>query len=121
MGDILDMVKRDARIILNGGFSVPLTLTNGVESVEINGFATVHSQVYDPESGTHILGDNSNISFSEKDINDLGVVTRNADGKIIIQDWIVEFDHAIGHVKAKLVEPMPDSTLGVVKCLLRNI
>lgn len=120
MGGWLDQAREDAREYINGtvddegGWTTPLTITpTGESTVVINGFATVHSQGFS-EEGLPIITENSHVSFHEQDLNDLGVVTRDAKGHLIVKNWLVEFDHAIGHVKAQLKIQQPDSTLGLI-------
>lgn len=118
---LLDDIRTEAsEFIANSDeFATSLTFTvPGQEPFTINGLATVHSRSFDSE-GLPIVSDNSHILVSEVDINNLGYTTRRGN-KLIIEGWIVEFDHAVGHVKAILSVPSPDSTLGLIQVMLTN-
>lgn len=114
MGHILDLVIRDTRNYLKGGFSIPLSFDTGTVQATLNGLATVHSQGFDQDERP-IVAENSHICFSETEANEAGLITRNAKGDLDIENWKVEFDHNVGHVIAKLSEPFPDSTLGIIR------
>lgn len=119
MGRILDMAIADARRFTNsGGFETELTITpTGGTAVVVNGIASRHSQGFD-EQGLPIISNNVHCSFSEKDLNDLSVVTRNASGKLAIKGWLVSWTDAIGSANYKFAEPQPDNTLGLIKVTL---
>ena len=113
---ILDTAIADARRILGStdDWSTVLTVTpTGEADVEIVGFAVFHSTGLD-ENGIPVVSDNSYVTFAEKDLNDLGVTTRDANGNLIIQNWKIGFSHDIGSVVARMREPMPDPTLGII-------
>lgn len=121
MGSLLDTAIEDMRAFISDdeGFSIPMTITpTEGDPFEIKGLAFVISEGFD-EDGLPIVADNSHILISEKDIVDLGYTVRFS-GNVRINSWIIDFDHAVGHVRAKLSEPKPDSTLGVIKVQLTN-
>jgi len=121
MGDILDMARQDLRVILNGGFSIELTITpTGGEAVVIRGTSSVHSQGFDSD-GLPIIGPNSHCTFSELDLNDAGVTTRDSKSDLMMRDWKVEFDDQIGHYSCKMGELMPDRGLGIIVVQLNQI
>jgi len=100
-------------------FGTPLSFTPTIgDPFVIHGLAFVISEGVD-ENGLPIITEDSHIFFSETAITDLGYVVREGN-KTLIKDWIVEFDHAVGHVKAKLSEVKPDNTLGHIKVQLTN-
>jgi len=115
-----EMIDRAKTAISDSnGWSTLLSFTPTVgDPFEWGGLATVHSNAYD-QDGLPIISDNSHILFSEVDVNNLGYVTR-VDGNLTVKGWLVEFDHAVGHVKAQLSEPGPDSTLGLIRCKITN-
>lgn len=118
---ILEMARKDSiRFIgAEGDWGTELTFQPPVgDPFTIEGLATVHSQSFD-ENGLPIIADNSHILFSEKAVTDLGYATRE-NGKLVVKDWVVDFDHAVGHVKALLSVPEPDATLGLVRCRITN-
>lgn len=105
----------------SNGWSTLLTFTPPVEvgpPFQLGGLATVHSQNFDQE-GLPIISDNSHILFSEIDVNELGYTTR-INGHLNVHGWLVEFDLAIGHITAKLSEPAPDGTLGLIRVTITN-
>lgn len=114
MGRILSRAISDARRYLKGGFSIPITFKTGSEEFELNGLATVHSQNFDQDDRP-VIGENSHICFSEKDVIDMGIVTRSGNNLVLVKSWVVSFDHAIGNFTAILSEPEPDSTLGIIR------
>ena len=121
MSSLLDMAIEDMRniIISNEDFSVLMNISPTIgDPFEIYGLAFCISEGYD-EDGLPIITENSHILISEQEINELGYTTRT-NGKVNISEWVVEFSHAIGNVKAKLSTPKPDSTLGVIKVQLTN-
>lgn len=121
MSDILDLAKQNAREILNGGFNTELTITPlGGGSVVVKGLATKHSQGFDT-NGLPVIGDNTHCTFSELDLNDLEVVTRDAKGNLNIKGWKVSFTDAIGTYEYKFGEPMPDNSLGIIRIMLSVI
>jgi len=122
MGTLLDIAREDARSFVSDtdGFSTPLTFTTLTdEEFTINGLASVHSQSFDSD-GLPVIGDNSHICFSEKDVNDAGYTTRDANGNVNIRGWRVAFNHSVGAVSAILSRPEPDSTLGLIRVMITN-
>jgi hypothetical protein len=126
MGGLLELAIKEARAAVTGdfsiigGFSTLLTITPLIgEPFQIKGLATVHSSGFD-QDGRPIISDNSHITFSELDVNELGYTTR-VNGKLRIQGWKVEFSHAVGDVKAILSEPEPDSTLGIIRVMITKL
>ena len=121
MGEILDLARKDVRDILNGGFSIALTITpTGGAAVVINGITSIHSQDFDSD-GLPIIGPNSHCTFSELDLTDLSVVTRDAKGDLIMRDWKVSFTDQIGTYNCKFGELMPDRGLGLIVIKLTQI
>lgn len=121
MGFIQDLARQNTREILNGGFSTELTITpTGLDSVIINGLITRHSQTFDTD-GLPAIGNNVHCSFSELDLNDLGIVTRDSKGVLKIKGWKVSFTDAIQSGEYKFGEPIPDNTLGLIKVMLSVI
>jgi hypothetical protein len=121
MGSILDMARNDIRKILNGGFSTDLTITPiGLTSIVVKGMATKHSQGFDSD-GLPVIGDNAHCSFSELDVNDLGVATRDGNGNLNIKGWKVTFTDHISTYSYKFSETMPDNTVGLIRIMLSTI
>lgn len=115
---LIDQARQDMRDIINGEFSTELTITpTGLSAVVVKGLATRHSQGFDSD-GLPVIADNAHCSFSELDLNDLGVTTRNANKDVIIKDWQVDFADAIGTYSYSIKEPIPDNTLGLIRCTL---
>lgn len=121
MGAVKDLARQGVRDILNGGFSDELTITPiGAESVTIKGTTSVHSLGFDSD-GLPVIGPNSNATFSELDLTDLGVVTRDAKGNLNLLGWKIEWDDQIGHYSAKIKEIRPDRGLGIIVSILGQI
>jgi hypothetical protein len=117
-GLIIQRAREDVQRIIEGSFSVELTLDPGTGPVTIQGLATRHSLVYDPDTGLQQIGENCHCSFYEKTLNDLGITTRNAAGKVSVKNWIVTWADTSGTFSYKIKEPYPDETLGLIKCML---
>jgi hypothetical protein len=146
-GRIIQRARKDTQRILQGAFSVELTLepnyTNvvyqdGLEipyvdgennmytsmvipdlnQITIQGLATRHRQTYSPDTGLPMVGKNVHCSFYEQTLIDLGLATRNQAGNVIIKGWLVSWKDANGTRKYKIETPEPDETLGLIKCTL---
>lgn len=120
IGSIIERSRNDLQRIVEGQFSVELTLEPNTEAdpVTIQGLATRHRQVYDPDTGLPMAGKNCHCSFSEKTLNDLGYITRNAKGDVIVKGWLVTWSDVTGERTYKIEFPQPDETVGLIKCLL---
>ena len=122
MGEILDLARQNAREFINdGGFETELTITpTGVAPVVIKGTTSVHSQAFDSD-GLPVIGKNSHCTFSELDLNDAGVTTRDAKDDLNMRDWKVSFTDQIGTYNCKFSELMPDRGLGIIVVKLNQI
>lgn len=121
MGEVLDLARENVREILNGEFSIELTITPiGGAPVVIKGTTSVHSQGFDSD-GLPTIGPNSHCTFSELDLTDAGVTTRDAKGDLKMRDWKVSFDDQIGTYNCKFGELMPDRGLGLIVIKLNQI
>ena len=121
MGDILDLAKRDARKYMNsGGFEVELLITPpGGYEIAIKGLATNHTNAFDTE-GKPILSNQVHCSFSELDLNEKGITTRNSRGELDIKDFVVQFADAVQEQCYQIKETHPDNLLGLIRCTLTN-
>jgi len=119
MSRILELAKRDARRIVNsGGFNQELTITpTGGSAISIQGLATRHSQGFDGD-GLPVVSDNVHCTFSELDLTEAGATTRNANGTLIVKNWLVTWTDAIGEANYKISEAWPDNTLGIIRVTL---
>jgi len=118
MGDILNMAIADVKRILNGGFSTVLTITPPlIEPFGLNGVITKHSETFDTDA-LPVLGDNIHCTVSETEINDLGIVTRDAKGKVNMQDWLIAFPDVVQSKTYTVAEVWPDATLGIIRITL---
>jgi hypothetical protein len=122
MGSILDIARRDIKkIVSNGGFETELIITPiNQDPVTINGIASRHTQSFDTD-GLPMSDINAHCTFIENDLNDNGIVTRDANGNLNIKNWIVEFTDEIATYKYKFAETWPDNTLGNVRVTLTLI
>lgn len=119
MVSTLDLAIRDAKgYTNNGGFETELSITPiDLPQVVIKGLGTKHSESFDGQ-GMPIVGVNAHCSFNESDLNDLGIVTRDSRGQIIIKGWLVGWTDNIETVSYKISSPEPDETLGTIRCTL---
>lgn len=121
MGSTKEMARSGVRSILNGGFSDELTITpTGEAAFQIKGTTSVHSLGFDTD-GLPVIGPNSHATFSELDITDLGVTTRDSNNELILSNWMIEWDDQVGHFKAKIKELRPDRGLGIIVAILGEI
>jgi len=120
LGSLIQRARLDAQRYLEGSFSVELTLdpNNGDDAIIVQGLATRHSTTYNPDTGLEQVGENCHCSFSEQTLNDAGVTTRDARGKLILRNWLVSWDDITGIANYKIREVYPDESLGLIKCLL---
>lgn len=119
--DFRNIMRDDLRYELNEDFSDTLNITTSAgEEVAINGYHSLHSMVYDND-GNPIITNNAHITFFEKDLNDLGITTRDSSNRCIVKDWIVSFTVINGNtVNFKMNEPNPDSDYGSIMVQLRK-
>jgi hypothetical protein len=90
------------------------------DDLPVSGFATVIS-IRNDMDGTgrfQSRGDSSAVTFLEADLIALGAKTRDIRNRLAITGWIVRFTLPTGEYVASLSEPMPDSTLGIVKYII---
>lgn len=147
IGAMIERARKDTQRILEGLFSVELTLepnytnvifVDGLENpyvdgegnmytgtaipeagtITIQGIATRHRQTYDPDTGLPSIGKNNHCSFSEVTLNELGFATRNTNNEVIVKGWLVSWSDITGTHKYKIEEPSPDETLGLIKCII---
>lgn len=105
------------RFLGSGGSSTPLKFTTpGGTVYEINGIANVVTLELDVD-GTgrfEAVGDKSSVTFCEADLTDMGATLRR-NGQIDMGGWQVEFNLPHGLYTGYMAEPLPDSTLGIIK------
>lgn len=111
----LNIVRSDLKYIVNSDFSTELTITDSDENeAVVLGYSSIHSMSFDAD-GNPYISDNAHVSFIEKDVTDLGLVTRDVNNDLCINEWSVTFLDANGTVlKFTLSEPMPDKGLGII-------
>lgn len=119
--DFINIMREDLKYELNEDFADTLTITpEGMEPVEIQGLHSLHSMIYDNE-GNPIITNNAHVNFYEKDLNDLGVTTRDGRNRCIIKGWLVSFEVDNGLIMTfKMDEPKPDSDYGSIVVQLRK-
>ena len=115
MGDILDIVREDARdIVTAGGFETPLILTSpdALTTIETNGIAIRRTDhlVYDN-------GDEKNTPFASITVPfDIFDFT----GKVIsLKDWKVQFTDSQDTVTYTITDILPNRTIGIINCTLK--
>jgi hypothetical protein len=117
----LEWAREDAINYLEGEFSLTVTLytPDKLTNYEINGLASKHHLKVSPNTGLAVNSENIHISFSEKTLNDLGIVTRDSNNKVSILNYFVKITDA-GKMQGdyKIIENWPDETLGLIICIL---
>lgn len=117
-GRLITKARGDARRRLKGDFSVEITITPPNDSpVVIRGLATNHSMIVDTD-GLPAIGKNYHVTFYELELNDEGVETRNEQGDVSIAGFLISWTDAITTQTYKIQEAMPDSCLGLIRCIL---
>lgn len=115
MGTILDEARKDARdIIVNGGFetSIKLVSPQGVEIIT-NGLAIRRTDTLEYDDGSK-----KNSPFSSITIPlDIFEFTNTY---VSLKGWIAEFQDSETLVNYKIVETLPNRTLGIINCTLKD-
>ena len=104
------------RFITAGGFEQIFTLTSpdGETEVEIKGIEATHHTAVNTE-GVPVNSKNTRITVIEADLTDEDITTRDARGDLSMLNWIVEYTDKFGKAKTtKIVEQVPDDTLGIL-------
>lgn len=123
-GAIITRARKDLQNILGGFFSVELTITakdiNGdvLPDFSIQGLASRTRGINEIDEATPSISKLNYCSLPEVTLNELGYTTRNAKGDVIVKGWLVSWTDVTGTRKYKIEEPMPDETVGNIKCLL---
>lgn len=107
------------RFTTDGGFEVDMTLTApGGEAIPVKSLATKHHNSVNTD-GVPINSKNSHASFIESDLTDKGLTARDSRGEVNLRNWLVSFADSSGVTKNyKIIETMPDETLGIIVCIL---
>lgn len=124
VGDLLSRAREDARRIISGPFSTPITFKgNGVNPVEdqiINGTATEHAFLFDDQERL-VVSNNASITVNELDLNDAGIVTR-INNEVSLPNTIIEYQDNTGNVgRFAIKHVLPNKTLGHIVCMLAAV
>ena len=120
---LLNRAREDFARHISGesGFGVDITFYNQPSpEVVIRGIGMAHHMSEDSEG--HVINTrNSHISFSEKQANDAGIVTRNSDGEVALEKVLVSFaDSASILRRYSIKQVFPDETVGIIYCVLNS-
>lgn len=117
----LEQAREDAIRYVEGNFSKEVTLytPNKSANYTIRGLASKHHLKVSPNTGLAINSENIHISFSEKTLNDLGIVTRDINNKVVLLNYLVKItESSYMQGDYKVIENWPDETLGLIICIL---
>lgn len=146
VGRLIEKARSDVKKRIEGAFSVDLTLypnytsvtfvdglaipyvnnsgvlftnVDGLDatSITISGLATRHRQSFDTD-GLPVNAVNAHCTFFEQSLTDEGFATRNQTNDVVVMDWKVKWTDTVGELSYKIGEPMPDETVGLIKCEL---
>lgn len=101
-------------------FGWPITVTDpDGTSASLVGFSGDIFQTIDPDTGQAIAGRNAHVAISKKSLSDAGLGEPRGIADNTIKPWKVSFDDTNGVTyNFKVLEAMPDRTIGVVTCML---
>jgi hypothetical protein len=116
MGDILDIARADAKeIVTEGGFETELTFTSpdAQTTITTKGLAIRRTDTlyYDNGSKSHSPFASITVPF------DAFTFTTNY---ISLKNWTVSFIDSERTVNYKVVEILPNRTLGLINCTLKD-
>jgi hypothetical protein len=114
-----EQAAADARAILedrDGGFGWPITLTDpDGEAQAFVGYAGDIGHRIDPETGQTVVGRSATVSLSLEAITDAGMTVPRGIADSSKKPWLVAFEDIGGAPHTfKVVDAMPDRTVGVV-------
>ena len=120
MGRINDLARFDfARITEGIDWGVDLIIyPPSLDPVSVKGLTTDHTALYDPDDGTKSLERSIHINVIESTLNALGVVTRDANNNVDLNNWKVEVLEATGIVKTIVREAHPDKKIDCIRMIL---
>lgn len=117
MASLLEQAKALSRSVLNdtSGFGVPVTVTSpdGISAV-VHGLSTDIGLSIDPDTGLTVSGRKASVSVSIEDLTDAGLEVPEAVPDESEKPWLVRIANAQGSQLMKVVDTVPDLTLGVV-------
>ena len=121
-GNLLKQARQDAQKIINsGGFEEEITISNpsGILIVQVKGLHSKHWLVHDTD-GNLVNGKNAHITISEKELNEKGIVTRNANtGNVDLKNFRVSVKDSTEFEKKYIInECFPSETFGLIVCIL---
>ena len=122
---LIDLARGHLKTITTNdaiGFSQDVTFTtpDGLTTVTVKALHTTHWNNFDAE-GFKVSAKNSSVAVSEKVLNDLGYVTRNASGLVFMEGHRVTAADSTGSNRTYIVsDRKPDSELGLLVLMLTD-
>lgn len=120
-GELLNKARRDVRrILLKGGFSDEVTLTDPSSGLVIQTKAlnSKHHINFDTD-GLPTNSKNAHICLDEQDLVDKNYQTRNLNQEVSLFNHLVSVKDSTNLSKNYVItETFPDETLGLIVCIL---
>jgi len=115
MGDILDIIREDVvEIITEGGFETDITLTSPSSVViQTKGLAVRRTDVLEYDDGSK-----KNSPFSSITIPFSSIST--TDTYITLKGWTASFTDSEKTLSYTIDECLPNRTLGIINCTLKD-
>ncbi len=118
---LLDIARNDIKNIISdaGGFGEDVTITNLLNQTEtIKALHSKHHLGVDTV-GNRVNSKNAHISFSEKQLTDLGWSIRNESGEVDLKKYKVQAKDSTGVNKLYVIQEwFPSETTGLIVCVL---
>lgn len=124
MNSLFDLIKRDAKFIINqGGYDLPISITtpddhpSGIKTANIRGWAVKITGAFDTD-GNQVNTKNVHITIDEDSLKAQGYPVRTHKKKILevdLQRHKVSFADSSGEIAHYVVtQTVPDENLGLI-------
>lgn len=102
----------------NANFDPTFDVSFGT-SAAIKGLHTKHHLGIDLQTGNHVNEKKAHISFTEKQVVDLGFQIRDADGEVNMAGYLCKVKDSTGTLVLYVINQwFPDETVGLIVCIL---
>lgn len=121
--NLRQLACQDAVAILEDGsygFGWPIVVRNpDGDTFALTGFSNDIGQAIDPDTGQTVSGRQASIALPIARLEASGLDIPRDIPDTDLKPWIIFFDDILGHSQAfKVIETLPDRSIGIVVCLL---